>query len=1644
MHGFDWFPLSRMLESQSLYKPSSPQQPTVKRRRLRLCSVPLVDLRSTSLSGTGQECEEIRTRLSITNFLSTDSIDGNHPSTVGQWIGLDGMEGTSSTRIKHLTSSWDGQSRFPKLDECAHFHYEFVELGPIQVCLYDETQRNSKLLATGEEERSEYFPIQITSMGKSWVVRRTYDNFCLLDERLHQCIYDRKFSGLPELMQSADDENEDIRLLLSEYLERFSIIAGSLISCGPILNWFELDNRGNRLIVTDESAINTPAVAAAYVVKRYQAQASDEISFEVGDMISVIDMPPPEESVWWRGKKGFEVGFFPCECVEVIGDKLPQSINIPRAPTKPVLRKHGKLISFFRSFILSRPSRRKLKQSGILKERVFGCDLGEHLLNSQHEIPMVLICCSQFIEEHGIVDGIYRLSGVTSNIQKLRNSFDEDRVPNLNDSAIVQDIHCVASCLKMYFRELPNPLLTYTLYDKFVSAVQTGESVRLLNMRDVVQQLPPPNYRTLEYLIRHLACVASHGAETGMTPKNVAIVWAPNLLRSKELEIGSVAALQVVGVQAIVTEYLIRYVDLIFNDKISTFCGSKNTTGTPKKTRPKSLAISTPTKLLSLEEARSRALSTSSQPQQKYIEVGGGAATLPTKYHTVIELPHRKRGSAKLKKSPIGWKSFFSKEKKIGKEKMEAGEQSGSNLETGASDGATKETFCQVDCAIAGAKQLRSVKSAESLVSFSHSFSILQEMNLTLDNSKTDVIKRDLSGIVNRSPPHTHVRSMSHDSYFELVADDDQRIDIPTMRTCEETSEASVSSEISKSDLENKSPKKHRWKPDASKLSLKAKLKHAFSSPPTARKSLDKLGGIDNLGVDDSDANDNSKVMKWMKSSEKVIIERYGSEKTVIVEVHATQESDEEPNDEIVQLGSPTSILATISDNETLSVTAADEISEGIVDTSDPEWGHSEVSTPKSFSVDLLDNEVFTALSFRLDDTFFYRKSCGDDVEEVTIRDSPIPEIQLMPSPALTLEMSESTPSPPTSGDGNNSKQQFAYTVLVDESGEDVIDKENGDSVELSEVKDGFLSLNQISEDEVVIQVEEKEQLVRINPEVVVESVVESPEVIESAVESREEVESAVESPKEVELVVESPEEVELVVESPEAIVDSVVESPEMITTPKKPVEYTPVEYTSPVDESKRRFESEIGRDILHERKMKLELEKIQVEQRNVGPVSDAKLTALEWVKFPRGSEFTKVKIATIAHDTSPHLEEVEYRRVRVTQDPTNEDPKRNSEPIMQRVVENGSIDKKRHSEPQMRAQTTPPDRKASVKELLSKFEATSPVETPKSPLMELSNATKPPVAPSHLPKSSSCSLKSPEKSICVFEPQSLHLSFVADIPKKDPGVPDEMTESARRERIDKYKEERRAQLREKIRSDSFRMSQDEKNELITRRKTKTSSVVGSPDSDDAVIVSYGSLRKTRIPDPPAPLPLHGDSLTRTVRRSSASAETGNLTASPSRSKRLSSDKPRLKWPPAEQNDDLPLRSLPGRRSLRLAGENEAKEGPTKVLRRRGSLVGSRELALKSPEKVPIRGPVRSDFARPKVAPRVEVKSCPAEGLRKSGLVSPKKIRDVAAMFEKEAGKCPKPGGPRVIATRARYLPQGGDKSDQNGHGKANQYLSAV
>lgn len=220
--------------------------------------------------------------------------------------------------------------------------------------------------------------------------------------------------------------------------------------------------------------------------------------------------------------------------------------------------------------------------------------------------------------------------------------------------------------------------------------------------------------RTLKYLSEHLNKISQYAERTGMTDKNLAIVWAPNLLRSPALESGGVAALRGVGVQAVVTEYLIRNCHHIFDALeeatarlsfiatqgaaflASAAAASTATTNDNRMDsltdcesllveqrehdqslscaeRPKSLSAGGP-KLISLEEAQERHMRydgfdmkhsmpinmissvNSGQNIGSYIEVGGGPSSLPDKYHTVLSVPRSWQ-----KRKTHSWKSLFSR-----------------------------------------------------------------------------------------------------------------------------------------------------------------------------------------------------------------------------------------------------------------------------------------------------------------------------------------------------------------------------------------------------------------------------------------------------------------------------------------------------------------------------------------------------------------------------------------------------------------------------------------------------------------------------------------------------------------------------------------------------------------------------------------------------------------------------------------------------------------------------------------------------------------------------------------------------------------------------------------------------------------------
>ncbi|KYO28569.1 rho GTPase-activating protein 30 isoform A [Alligator mississippiensis] len=269
------------------------------------------------------------------------------------------------------------------------------------------------------------------------------------------------------------------------------------------------------------------------------------------------------------------------------------------------------------------------------------CFLGMGDPGSSKPMPQVLKCCTEFVEHHGIVDGIYRLSGVSSNIQKLRQEFDSERSPDLNKDVYLQDIHCVSSLCKAYFRELPNPLLTYQLYDKFADAVAIQmEEGRLVKIKEVLKEMPSPHYRTLEFLMKHLVHMASFSAQTNMHARNLAIVWAPNLLRSKDIEasgFNGTAAFMEVRVQSIVVEFILTHVEQLFGD--APLCRND------RNSLRKSLLLSGP-----LPDGQSFPYN-----MPTTLHPGDGPPQMRP-YHTIIELnEHKRKGSLKAKK----WRSIF-------------------------------------------------------------------------------------------------------------------------------------------------------------------------------------------------------------------------------------------------------------------------------------------------------------------------------------------------------------------------------------------------------------------------------------------------------------------------------------------------------------------------------------------------------------------------------------------------------------------------------------------------------------------------------------------------------------------------------------------------------------------------------------------------------------------------------------------------------------------------------------------------------------------------------------------------------------------------------------------------------------------------
>ncbi|XP_052012247.1 rho GTPase-activating protein 12 isoform X3 [Apodemus sylvaticus] len=175
-----------------------------------------------------------------------------------------------------------------------------------------------------------------------------------------------------------------------------------------------------------------------------------------------------------------------------------------------------------------------------LRYQVFGSNLANLCQRENGTVPKFVKLCIEHVEEHGLdVDGIYRVSGNLAVIQKLRFAVNHDEKLDLNDSKW-EDIHVITGALKMFFRELPEPLFTFNHFNDFVNAIKQEPRQRVTAVKDLIRQLPKPNQDTMQILFRHLKRVIENGEKNRMTYQSIAIVFGPTLLKP-ERETGNIA-----------------------------------------------------------------------------------------------------------------------------------------------------------------------------------------------------------------------------------------------------------------------------------------------------------------------------------------------------------------------------------------------------------------------------------------------------------------------------------------------------------------------------------------------------------------------------------------------------------------------------------------------------------------------------------------------------------------------------------------------------------------------------------------------------------------------------------------------------------------------------------------------------------------------------------------------------------------------------------------------------------------------------------------------------------------------------------------------------------------------------------------------
>uniref|UniRef100_A0A4X1VV17 Rho GTPase-activating protein 45 n=1 Tax=Sus scrofa TaxID=9823 RepID=A0A4X1VV17_PIG len=221
--------------------------------------------------------------------------------------------------------------------------------------------------------------------------------------------------------------------------------------------------------------------------------------------------------------------------------------------------------------------------------QLFGQDFSQAARSTPDGVPFIVKKCIFEIEQRALrTKGIYRVNGVKTRVEKLCQAFENGKeLVELSQASP----HDISNVLKLYLRQLPEPLISFRLYHELVGLAKDSlkaeaeakaasrgrvdvtereaSAVAMAGrLRELLQDLPLENRATLQYLVRHLRRIVEVEQDNKMTPGNLGIVFGPTLLRPRPTEATvSLSSLVDYPHQACIVETLITHYSLVFEEE---------------------------------------------------------------------------------------------------------------------------------------------------------------------------------------------------------------------------------------------------------------------------------------------------------------------------------------------------------------------------------------------------------------------------------------------------------------------------------------------------------------------------------------------------------------------------------------------------------------------------------------------------------------------------------------------------------------------------------------------------------------------------------------------------------------------------------------------------------------------------------------------------------------------------------------------------------------------------------------------------------------------------------------------------------------------------------------------------------------------